>query len=219
MQHASLPCNNAGSHMHCMGAVRHATGCLGAPWPFGCVMGLSCHAQAGCREAVLAYLWALVGVNEGRTAGGEKGVLKEQATSAGPCLCIACSLAHGALQLRRLREAAICDMVYELVCCAMCKLFVPDKRLGVSCGLGAGMQIEVAKVPCTTELVAGCSDGLAVGTSALCLRFCRPFLGGEDKFMSRLDPAFYRQQAFRHAALPMIVHHCLITCARAFLGA
>ncbi|KAK9839472.1 hypothetical protein WJX81_004216 [Elliptochloris bilobata] len=80
--------------------------------------------MAGCREAVLAYLWALVGLNERRTAGGEKGVLNREATS-------------------------------------------------------------------------GCSDGLAVGATALCLRFCRPFLGGEDKFMARLDPAFYRQQAFR----------------------
>lgn len=66
------------------------------------------------------------------------------------------------------------------------------------------------------QLVAGCSDGLAVGTSALCLRFCRPFLGGEDNFMARLDPDFYRQQAFRRAVLPMTVHPWLATRARAF---
>ena len=52
-------------------------------WPFGYLMVVCCNAQDGCREAVLAYLWALVGVNEGRTAGGEKGVLKEQAVSQG----------------------------------------------------------------------------------------------------------------------------------------
>ena len=34
------------------------------------------------------------GVNEGRTAGGEKGVLKEQATSEGLCLSTACIVAH-----------------------------------------------------------------------------------------------------------------------------
>ena len=45
---------------------------------------------------MLAYLWALVGVNEGRAAGGEKGVLKEQAISEGACLSTACSSAHGA---------------------------------------------------------------------------------------------------------------------------
>ncbi len=53
----------------------------------------NCNAQAGCREAVLAYLWALVGVNEGRAIGGEKGVLKEQAISEGLCLSNACSVA------------------------------------------------------------------------------------------------------------------------------
>ena len=69
------------------------------------------------------------------------------------------------------------------------------------------MRNAVSNATSQMLLGAGCSDGLAVGTSALCLRFCRPFLGGEEKFMARLDPRFYRQQAFRHAALPMIVHH------------
>ncbi len=52
---------------------------------------------------------------------------------------------------------------------------------------------------CQGGCVAGCSDRLAVGATAVCLRFCRPFLGGDDKFMARLDPAFYHQQAFRWA--------------------
>lgn len=72
---------------------------------------------------------------------------------------------------------------------------------------------------CNSASAAGCSDGLAVGTTALCLRFCRPFLGGEGKFMARLDPAFYHQQAFRHAAPPTLVSPCFITHAGASFGA
>ena len=77
------------------------------------------------------------------------------------------------------------------------------------------MQTAVENATLQMQPVAGCSDGLAVGTSALCLRFCRPFLGGEEKFMARLDPGFYSQQAFRHAALPIVLHHWLATRARA----
>lgn len=43
----------------------------------------------------------------------------------------------------------------------------------------------------------GCSDGFAVATTALALQFCRPFLGGEDKFLQRLDPEYYQQASFR----------------------
>lgn len=96
---------------------------------------------------MLAYLWALVGVNEGRTAGGEKGVLKEQATSEGLCLCIACRLARGALQLRQSRKSAMRNMVYELVYCKMSNRFCQTERLGSSCGPGAGMQVVVANAP------------------------------------------------------------------------
>lgn len=175
-----------------------------------------CHVQAGCREAVLAYLWTLVGVNEGRTAGGEKGVLKEEATSGGLFLCIACSLAYCTLQLRQLRKSAtqyVLDNELVSAWYATAEARHKDWLQPADCGQACEL---LWKMQHSNATVAGCSDGLAVGTSALCLRFCRPFLGGEEKFMARLDPGFYSQQAFRHAALPMALHHWLATRARAF---
>ena len=41
------------------------------------------------------------------------------------------------------------------------------------------------------------SDGSALGLTALALRLCRPFLSGQDKHLARLDPAFYRTEAYR----------------------
>lgn len=36
--------------------------------------------QGAYREAVLAWLWTLIGTNETRAAGGDKGVLKDEFT-------------------------------------------------------------------------------------------------------------------------------------------
>ena len=47
------------------------------------------------------------------------------------------------------------------------------------------------------DVLSGVSDRLALGAMALCLSFCKPFLGGEDKFLDKLDPSFYVAQAHR----------------------
>lgn len=43
----------------------------------------------------------------------------------------------------------------------------------------------------------GCSDGFVLGLLGLCLLFCKPFLGGDQKFLDRLDPSYYSQHAYR----------------------
>lgn len=47
------------------------------------------------------------------------------------------------------------------------------------------------------DVLSGVSDRLALGAMALCLSFCKPFLGGEDKFLDKLDPSYYAAQAHR----------------------
>jgi hypothetical protein len=75
--------------------------------------------------------------------------------------------------------------------------FAPSpSRLPAAAGAAPARRAPQARAPAR----AGCSDRLALGGAALCLRFCRPFLGGEAKFMARLDPAFYEEQAFRCGA-------------------
>jgi len=70
------------------------------------------------------------------------------------------------------------------------------QRLPAAGGAAPARRAPHAQAPAR----AGCSDRLALGGAALCLRFCRPFLGGEARFMARLDPAFYQEQAFRRGA-------------------
>ncbi|KAL3133458.1 hypothetical protein ABBQ38_007321 [Trebouxia sp. C0009 RCD-2024] len=43
----------------------------------------------------------------------------------------------------------------------------------------------------------GCGDGFALGLLAMCLSFCKPFLGGEQKHLDRLDVGYYAQHAYR----------------------
>ena len=191
-------------NVHCTGAARCLVGCPCACSQFGRIMVI-CLAQAGCREAVLAYLWALVGVNEGRTAGGEKGVLREQATSEGPCLRIACPWRVAAQAIIASQPSSIWNVSLSTAQCA--RAFARQRDFAQPADWGQACELRWEMPVSRVHMVAGCSDGLAVGTSALCLRFCRPFLGGEEKFMARLDPGFYRRQAFKHAALPMTVHH------------
>ena len=47
------------------------------------------------------------------------------------------------------------------------------------------------------SVLTGISDRLALGAVMLCLNFCKPFLGGEDRFLERLDPCQYLSQAHR----------------------
>lgn len=49
------------------------------------------------------------------------------------------------------------------------------------------------------SLKHGCSDGFVLGLLGLCLTFCKPFLGGEQKFLDRLDPSYYAAHAYRCA--------------------
>eukprot|EP00803_Ostreobium_quekettii_P001409 evm.model.scf_992.6 EVM.evm.TU.scf_992.6 scf_992:30174-39528(+) len=41
------------------------------------------------------------------------------------------------------------------------------------------------------------SDGFMLGALSVALRFCRPFMKGEEKFMQRLDPMYYLTNPFR----------------------
>ena len=41
------------------------------------------------------------------------------------------------------------------------------------------------------------SDGFVLGLLGMCLIFCKPFLGGEQKFLDRLNPSYYSQHAYR----------------------
>ncbi len=54
----------------------HLRPCACADIPTPCMQG-------SCREAVLGWLWTLAGANEPRSAGGEKGVLRDEATLPG----------------------------------------------------------------------------------------------------------------------------------------
>lgn len=62
-------------------------------------------------------------------------------------------------------------------------------------------------------LKKGSSDGFGLGLVALCLTFCKPFLGGEQKHLDRLDAGYYAQHAYRWALLPfsadVALHACL----------
>lgn len=48
-------------------------------------------------------------------------------------------------------------------------------------------------------LKKGSSDGFTLGLLAMCLLFCKPFLGGEQKHLDRLDAGYYSQHAYRCA--------------------
>ena len=48
-------------------------------------------------------------------------------------------------------------------------------------------------------LKRGSSDGFTLGLLAMCLLFCKPFLGGEQKHLDRLDVQYYAQHAYRYA--------------------
>ena len=41
------------------------------------------------------------------------------------------------------------------------------------------------------------SDRFILGAVSVALRFCRPFLKGEEKHMKRLDPSYYLHNTFR----------------------
>jgi len=70
--------------------------------------------QGGCREAVLGWLWTLAGANEPRSAGGEKGVLRDEATLPGaPPPAPACGR-HPAPRLCCLHTRSLCGA------CALC---------------------------------------------------------------------------------------------------
>jgi len=43
----------------------------------------------------------------------------------------------------------------------------------------------------------GSSDAFSLGLLGLCLLFCKPFLGGEQKHLDRLDVSYYSQYAYR----------------------
>lgn len=43
----------------------------------------------------------------------------------------------------------------------------------------------------------GSSDGFNLGLLGLCLLFCKPFLGGEQKHLDRLDVSYYTEHADR----------------------
>ena len=59
----------------------------------------------------------------------------------------------------------------------------------------------------------GSGDGFMLGLLGLCLLFCKPFLGGEQKHLDRLDYAYYTQHAYRCALPHRIAVH---TTAAAF---
>ncbi|KAK9823993.1 hypothetical protein WJX72_006841 [[Myrmecia] bisecta] len=46
-------------------------------------------------------------------------------------------------------------------------------------------------------IMKGASDRVMVGATATCLRFCKPFLGGQAKHLVHLDPKYYATQAHR----------------------
>ena len=58
---------------------------------------------------------------------------------------------------------------------------------------------------CACVLCAGCTDGLMINVSAVCLRFCRPFVEGFlarepkhiDLFTKHINPQYYTLQAHR----------------------
>jgi len=173
----------------------HLRPCACADIPTPCMQG-------SCREAVLGWLWTLAGANEPRSAGGEKGVLRDEATLPGapPARPRAACAPHRTM----LFPQTFCK-------CSLCTLCGPPgsaqhcpsphrawspQRLPAAGGAAPARRAPHAQAPAR----AGCSDRLALGGAALCLRFCRPFLGGEARFMARLDPAFYQEQAFRRGA-------------------
>lgn len=43
----------------------------------------------------------------------------------------------------------------------------------------------------------GSSDGFTLGLLSLCLLFCKPFLGGEQKHLDRLHASYYTDHAYR----------------------
>jgi len=43
----------------------------------------------------------------------------------------------------------------------------------------------------------GSSDAFSLGLLGLCLLFCKPLLGGEQKHLDRLDVSYYSQYAYR----------------------
>ena len=43
----------------------------------------------------------------------------------------------------------------------------------------------------------GSSDAFSLGLLGLCLLFCKPFLGSEQKHLDRLDVSYYSQNAYR----------------------
>lgn len=51
----------------------------------------------------------------------------------------------------------------------------------------------------------GCSDGFVLGLLGMCLLFCKPFLGGEQKFLDRLNPSYYVQHAYRYVVNAAVV--------------
>ena len=62
------------------------------------------------------------------------------------------------------------------------------------------------------DVLSGVSDRLALGAMALCLSFCKPFLGGEDKFLDKLDPGYYVAQA--HRWVWSVPWDCKCSCGR-----
>lgn len=48
----------------------------------------------------------------------------------------------------------------------------------------------------------GSSDSFSLGLLGLCLSFCKPFLGGDQKHLDRLEVAYYSQHAYRCSLLP-----------------
>ena len=51
----------------------------------------------------------------------------------------------------------------------------------------------------------GSSDGFMLGLLGMCLLFCKPFLGGEQKHLDRLSVSYYSDHAYRCDLLPYLL--------------
>lgn len=66
-------------------------------------------------------------------------------------------------------------------------------------------------------LKKGSSDGFTLGLLAMCLLFCKPFLGGEQKHLDRLDVGYYSQHAYRCACCTECLGVCAHVCLQLFV--
>lgn len=67
-------------------------------------------------------------------------------------------------------------------------------------------------------LKKGSSDGFTLGLLAMCLLFCKPFLGGEQKHLDRLDVGYYSQHAYRYACCTECLDVCAHVCLQLFVS-